>query len=195
MKREVLDLIPLETVLFPYERLPLHISSPSYLSMIRQNLIHRRPMGIALIEEGEEFGPPPIPCDIGTLVKIKRWDRKSRSYTLFVEGDQRFRITRLVQEQPFIRVEVEFLDQPHPQFPGDYERLRQTLQQVIEKLSLETPPPPHQKPFEVPRRKERLLGLAGLVLSGFPEEKQEVLEEKREELVPHLTKLLEERLG
>ena len=73
-KQTTLPLFPLNTVVFPGGQLPLRIFEQRYLDMIKQAIADDTPFGICAIREGAETGPPAVPCDVGTRMRITDWD-------------------------------------------------------------------------------------------------------------------------
>lgn len=65
-----LPLFPLQTVLFPQQRLPLQIFEPRYREMIDRCLRDDLGFGVVLIKEGVEVGGAAIPHTIGTIARI-----------------------------------------------------------------------------------------------------------------------------
>ena len=64
---EEIPLFPLNTVLFPYGQLQLHIFEEKYRLMVRECLEYDRPFGVALIRAGSDLGEPHL---IGTAARI-----------------------------------------------------------------------------------------------------------------------------
>lgn len=108
-----LDLFPLNTVLFPRMHLPLHIFEPRYRVMIHDCIENERPFGVALIQSGNEVGPPADPFDIGTTAHILRHetigDGRMNIETL---GRDRFHINTIEQTKPHLIADVTI--QPMP---------------------------------------------------------------------------------
>jgi uncharacterized protein len=68
-----IPLFPLETVLFPYTALPLHIFEPRYREMVMHCLETDSPFGVVLIREGREVGDAEVQVhEVGTLARIGR---------------------------------------------------------------------------------------------------------------------------
>lgn len=93
---EKLPLIPLNTVLFPYSEMMIHIFEDRYKELIRSCTQKGSTFGIVLIRSGPEVGGIADPYMVGTLARIVsihyyddgRMDVKLR-------GENRFRIRRL----------------------------------------------------------------------------------------------------
>jgi uncharacterized protein len=119
-----LPLFPLNTVLFPSEPLPLHIFEQRYRTMIGTCLESDTPeFGVVLLRSGGEVvegagsngvdGPPPVPHDVGTTARIVDWRREPDGrYLLACLGRRRFRLTRLIQDAPYLAADVLPLDDP-----------------------------------------------------------------------------------
>jgi Lon protease-like protein len=107
-----LRLFPLQTVLFPGMRMPLHIFEERYRIMIRECLEEDVPFGVVLIKSGVEVGGGAKPCSIGTTARIVQVEYLDDGrMNLFTMGERRFRIVALNTTQPYLRGEVAYLDQ------------------------------------------------------------------------------------
>ncbi|ARA94993.1 MAG: ATP-dependent protease [Bacteroidetes bacterium] len=102
-----LPLFPLGVVLYPGERLPLYIFEPRYKAMVQYCLERDVPFGVVLFNEDrmERVG-----CTARIERVVKRYD--DGRMEIVVAGEQRFRVLRLDQEAPYLRAEVELLDEP-----------------------------------------------------------------------------------
>lgn len=176
----LLDLFPLNTVVFPHQKLSLRIFEPRYLKLIETCHREARPFGVCLIREGKEVGAPAIPFEIGTSVVIMEFLKVSDNlFSIVVQGERRFRIKHIMREQPHIMLEIEWLDNDVPDFPGDYSILRNVITDFAKDKS------------EIPEDNNELFGLLGELIATFPGEKQKILELPNEKVVPALTRLLE----
>lgn len=108
-----LPLFPLHLVLFPGRPLPLHIFEPRYRQMLRDCLASDRRFGVLAIRAGSETGPDAEIFEIGTVAQIETVDEfpDGRS-DVFTRGVQRFRLLRLVPGTPYLKGEVELLEEP-----------------------------------------------------------------------------------
>ena len=108
-----LRLFPLQTVLFPGMRLPIHIFEERYKVMIRECIEEDAPFGVLLIKSGVEAGGAAVPHDIGTTARILQVEYlEDGRMNLFTVGQRRFRIVTLNTTQPYLRGEVALIDQP-----------------------------------------------------------------------------------
>jgi Lon protease-like protein len=112
-----LRLFPLNTVLFPGMRLPLHIFEERYKVMIRECIEEDAPFGVVLIKSGEEVGGSAVPHDVGTTARILQVEYLDDGrLNIFTMGERRFRIVAVNTTQPYLRGEVSPIE---PQAAGD----------------------------------------------------------------------------
>ncbi len=176
----LLDLFPLNSVVFPHQKLSLRIFEPRYLKLIETCHREVRPFGICLIRDGKEVGAPAIPFQVGTSVVIREFVKVSDSlFNIVVQGEKRFRIKYIIHEQPHIMLEIKWLDGEVPDYPGDYSILRNIMVDFVGDKSV------------VPEDNNKLFGMLGELLAAFPGEKQKILELPAEGVVPALIRFLE----
>jgi uncharacterized protein len=110
---QLLALFPLNLVLFPGMTLPLHIFEPRYRQMINRCVQLKQPFGVVLISEGEaEGGPVAEPFEIGTTAVIQTVLKlEDGRLLLSAVGERRFRITSIVQREPYMVAAVEYLEE------------------------------------------------------------------------------------
>lgn len=110
-----LRLFPLQTVLFPGMRLPIHVFEERYRLMIRECIEEDAPFGVLLIKSGAEVGGPAVPHDVGTTARIMQLQYlDDGSMNIFTLGERRFRIIALTTTHPYLRGEVTYVDQAPP---------------------------------------------------------------------------------
>ena len=176
----LLDLFPLNSVVFPHQKLPLNIFEPRYLKLIENCHKESRAFGVCLIKEGKEVGAPAMPFKTGTSVVITEFEKVSDTLLrIMVRGERRFRIERFIQEQPHIRVEVKLIDDKIPDFPGDYLALRKILAVLL------------NDKVTIPENNNAFFGLLGALISANTQAKQKVLESPVDEVIPALTEFME----
>jgi Lon protease-like protein len=113
-----LPIFPLNTVLFPGQRLPLHIFEERYKLMINTCLEQRLPFGVCLIREGREVGAGAKPFDTGTTAHIREVQRlEDGKLNIVCVGGERFVINAIVQETPYMTAEVRGLRQEYAEAP------------------------------------------------------------------------------
>jgi Lon protease-like protein len=93
---EEMPLFPLNTVLFPYATVQLHVFETRYRELIQDCLADDKPFGIVLIRSGSEVGGSAEPYLVGTavrIVKVQTYD--DGRMDVQVKGERRFRIRHL----------------------------------------------------------------------------------------------------
>ncbi len=106
-----IPLFPLNVVLFPGGYLPLHIFEPRYRLMMRHCLDGDRRFGVVLISSGSEVGEPATPEAVGTIANIDEAKTlEDGRMVIGVEGEQRFRIVKIVDQVPYITADVTLLE-------------------------------------------------------------------------------------
>lgn len=118
---KLLALFPLNTVLFPGAMLTLHIFEARYREMINRCVQLKQPFGVVLIREGEEVASdeassPPDPFEVGTTAIIQQVLKfRDGRMLLSAVGGERFRIARIVEQEPYLVAEIEpLLDEVTP---------------------------------------------------------------------------------
>ena len=111
----VAPIFPLpNVVLFPKTVIPLHIFEDRYRRMTREALAGDGRIVIALLQEGWEpdyVGSPPV-HEVACLGRIGRHEElEDGKYNIELEGLQRVRLVREVQQKPYRRAELELLNQ------------------------------------------------------------------------------------
>ena len=107
-----LPLFPLNLVLFPGMRLPLHIFEERYKAMIGDCIDRDAPFGVVLIREGPEVGGPAEPFRIGTSARITQVQRLEEGrMNLLALGERRFDLVEIVQEVPHMVGRIAFKEE------------------------------------------------------------------------------------
>jgi Lon protease-like protein len=105
---EELPLFLLNTVLFPYAHIRLHVFEERYKALINECIRHQRPFGIVLIRAGDEVGGNADPYLVGTAVKIEQVDYLDDGcMDIQVHGERRFRIRQIDESGPYLTGFVE----------------------------------------------------------------------------------------
>ncbi len=105
---EEMPLFPLNTVLFPYASVQLHVFEDRYREMVRSCLEYDRPFGIVLIRSGPESGGYADPYMVGTAVRIlKVHTYDDGRMDIQVRGERRFRIREIDESKPYLVGHVE----------------------------------------------------------------------------------------
>jgi ATP-dependent Lon protease len=176
-----LGLFPLQLVVFPGERLPLHIFEPRYLELIAECRERDEEFGILLADEADIH-------EVGTraaVVEVLEQLPDGR-LNIIVEGRERFQVTRLTTGRSFRTAAVEpFLDEPDPADPAAAANALRLLQALATAAGVEVDLPQPDSPtlsFEVAARVELAL-----------DDEQELLELRSERVrLDRLAELLAE---
>ena len=105
-----LPLFPLNLVLFPGMRLPLHIFEERYKTMISDCIDRDAPFGVLLIKEGLEAGGPAEPFRIGTTARItQNTQLEGGRLNILTVGEKRFELVDIVRSTPFMVGNIRFL--------------------------------------------------------------------------------------
>ena len=136
---EELPLFPLETVLFPYASLQLHVFEERYREMVRDCLEYDRRFGIVLIRESSDLGPLADPYLVGTAVRIVQvHNYPDGRMDLHVQGERRFRIRRLDEASAypigFVEPVIEASSEDTPRAHALVCRARESFQILVRRL-------------------------------------------------------------
>lgn len=114
---ERIPLFPLGTVLFPGLLLPLHVFERRYRDLVRDLLTapdEQRRFGVVAIREGREVGADGIRAlyPVGCVARLRRVDPYDDGrFDIVSTGAQRFRLLSVDTALPYLRAEVELLDE------------------------------------------------------------------------------------
>ncbi len=135
-----LPLFPLNTVLFPGGVLPLRIFEPRYLDMVSQCLRSDCGIGVVLIQQGQEVGKAAETYNVGTVCKIRYWNRRPDGMLgVTLEGEQRFSIlSRQINKNQSIEAEVELLPEI---IGGSLPDSQQYLARILDNILSQLDPP------------------------------------------------------
>jgi len=113
MVSRVLPLFPLHVVLFPGRPLPLHVFEPRYRELLKDCLAGDRRFGVVAIRYGRtERGSADV-YNVGTVAEIVRVETLDDGRAnIATRGAERFRIHRLLRDDPYLRAEVSLLAEP-----------------------------------------------------------------------------------
>lgn len=111
MVMDNVPLFPLHVVLFPGMLLPLHIFEERYRQMMTDCLAGEPRFGVVGIEQGSEVGPPANIFEVGTLAHVLRVGRyPDGRMDIITLGLRRFRVLKMNRDLPYLRGDLEFLD-------------------------------------------------------------------------------------
>ncbi len=100
-------------MLFPGAILNLHVCEPRYRQMISECLDANEAFGVVLIREGKEAGDVDVlPHEIGTTAEIcEVKPLPADRFYISTTGRRRFKIQNVVSRDPYLLVEVEYLEE------------------------------------------------------------------------------------
>ena len=174
---------------FPYVIFPLMIEDEMFSEMINQALIHRKDIGVFTeVELGR--GEAQI-YKVGTRASIlKMIQLPEGGSRLLIQGKERIKINRIIQEKPFLIADVSPL-KTVVKDPVHCEATMRAIKAMLEKLKNKSPLIPEDLfyPLFDLDEQEKFVDLLSANMSSSPHERQELLEEPV--LDKRLDKLLE----
>tara|TARA_Y100000588_G_scaffold309059_1_gene333896 strand:- start:460 stop:1089 length:630 start_codon:yes stop_codon:yes gene_type:complete len=172
-----LDLFPLNTVLLPSAKMPLHIFEDRYLELIKDCVSRSKPLGIVLIKAGSaEEGLDIDIYDIGTIADVIECDANmDGTMDIVVQGRQRFQVVELVKRLPRVIADVELVEWGDRVMNGDVLRELQTAFESYLQVVLAVAGQ-WQRQFRLPERPSDLTSLIFKLLQVTVEERQKLLE-------------------
>jgi Lon protease-like protein len=133
-----IGLFPLELVLLPTEKVPLHIFEPRYKELIGECLAESRDFGLVLADEQgtREVGTRAAVVEVARVYEDGRLD-------VVVEGGERFRVVELTSGRAFQTAEVEPIgdEEDEPPGPADGERARDLFAELAQVAEADVDPP------------------------------------------------------
>jgi ATP-dependent Lon protease len=178
----VLPVIPVRnTVVFPGTIVPLSVARPSSLRLLEESLPQSKKVAIALQKDADVEEPKPADLhEYGVVARVVRMMRQNdQSVVVLVQGESRMKLGRVVQEEPFLKMEVQLL----PEIPltrDDYTEaaIRNLRESAMRLISLRPDIPDEFKGLLTSIEEPTLLtDLLGGNLSIENEEKQKLLAE------------------
>jgi Lon protease-like protein len=175
-----IGLFPLELVLLPTERVPLHIFEPRYKELIGECLRSGQEFGLVL---QDEQGRREIGTRAAVVEVLQVFD--DGRMNVVVEGQERFRLCELTSGRTFLTGEVEPVDDDEDEAaPDDADRALVLFRQLVEATGEDVDEPDGTSAtlsFEL-----------GALIDFGVEPKQELLELRSEPArLQHLSTLLE----
>ena len=111
-------MFPLSSVVFPHQRVPLHVFEPRYRQLVEDVEAADGRFGICLIARGSEVGGGDERVDVGTIVQVHSvFPFTDGRCMLVVDGIERIRVTTWLPDDPYPRAMVQI--DPGEQTPSD----------------------------------------------------------------------------
>ena len=102
-----IPLFPLNIVVLPFEKVPLHIFEPRYKKMIKESIENDTPFGIVLNNNGSIDN---IGCSLSVTKIIKQY--KTGEYDLIATGNKCFQVLDKVKKEDLWIGDIEYMDTP-----------------------------------------------------------------------------------
>ena len=138
MGDRTLPMFPLSLVLFPGQILPLHVFEDRYRTMVEEIIDKDREFGVVLIERGSEIGGGDTRKSVGTLAEIIDSEKSNDGrWLLITKGTKRIETSRWLEDSPYPRAEVSFLDEEEflSGDTGDWRKIVTHMRRVLAVLS------------------------------------------------------------
>ena len=107
MKKLKIPLFPLNIVVFPYEKVPLHIFEPRYKKMISESIENDTPFGIVLNNNGSVDS---IGCSLNVTKVLKHYN--NGEYDLIATGEKCFQIIDKEKKDDLWIGNIEYMENP-----------------------------------------------------------------------------------
>ena len=133
-----IGLFPLELVLLPGERVPLHIFEPRYKELIGECLERAEEFGIVLVKASGDVHHVGTRARVTEVLQVLDDGRMH----IVVEGGERFRLLEVDHDRSFDMGTVEELqDEDDPANPADLDRVLDTFRRYQETVGAPGEPP------------------------------------------------------
>jgi Lon protease-like protein len=192
-----IPLFPLPNlVLFPHVLLPLHIFEERYKLMINTCIDRNESFGIVQLRSGAESESEDTIHRVGVSARIVQVERlENGRMNILAEGEDRFRIRRFVQQEPYWRASVDFFEDTESRHASGplYDDVCKLYRKVSELEA--TAGSTGETDIALPESPSDLSNMISYILEIDPEEKQKLLEltnaaERLRALVPHLNETI-----
>jgi len=183
-KLEQLPLFPLGVVLYPGERMPLHIFEPRYKAMTERCLASGSPFGIVLFDAGKIAQ---IGCTARIANVLERYE--DGRMDLLVGGEERFHVLDIYNEETYLTADVEVIEEPDEPLKRELQERMITQHMRLLELAGRTIRP------NLYENQDNLSYIIAPNAGLTPQQKQEVLElltenQRIDYLVGHLESLI-----
>jgi Lon protease-like protein len=157
-----LGLFPLPVVLFPTERIPLHIFEPRYIELVEESLAEGSDFGLV-------FASADVLQEVGTRASVTEVMERlgDGRMNIVVEGHERFRVLEVTSGRAFTTAEVEPVEDDEDPDPADLSQALELFTSLAREAGSDVDIPDADSPlldFELAAR-----------VDFAPEDKQELL--------------------
>ncbi len=178
MSDVTIPMFPLSLVLFPGQILPLHIFEIRYRTMVEEIIDEGRKFGVVLIERGSEVGGGETRKNVGTLAEIIDSEKSSDGrWLLITKGMRRIQISKWLEDSPYPRAEISFVDDEES-IIFDREEWLKTVNHMRRVLAILAELGDDVSPFSIEISEDPLLGSYEMssVIPVTPFDSQKLLE-------------------
>jgi len=178
MSDVTIPMFPLSLVLFPGQILPLHIFEIRYRTMVEEIIDEGRKFGVVLIERGSEVGGGETRKNVGTLAEIIDSEKSSDGrWLLITKGMKRIQISKWLEDSPYPRAEISFVDDEES-IICDREEWLKTVNHMRRVLAILAELGDDVSPFSIEISEDPLLGSYEMssVIPVTPFDSQKLLE-------------------
>src|SRR6266496_434140 len=188
-----IPVLPLQnTTLFPETMVPLAAGRPGSIAAVEAALASEEKL-LACIsvrpdKTSDQDAKPADLFEVGTLVMIKRMERVEDALHLIVQGTDRIRVQKWVQEEPFLRARVEILPELEVKNKEEVEAAKRNVQSLIQQALAYLPQVPPEVRLVVLGADDpvKLAYFLGSILSLGVEKEQQMLEANTADDLLHL---------
>ena len=126
------------TVLFPGTVFPIALGRERSIAAAQQAVREERQIGLLMQRDAEVADPAAVDLHrTGTIANILRYvNAPDGTHHVVLQGEQRFRVTEIVKERPFIVARVLRIEEPAMLTPDIEARFLHLRQQALEALQL-----------------------------------------------------------
>jgi ATP-dependent Lon protease len=177
---DLLVILPVRnTVLFPGMVMPITVGRKRSVAAAQHAMRDKLPVGVVMQRDGEMSEPAASDLHaVGTIASILRYvTTPDGTHHLVCQGQQRFRVREIVQEQPIMLARADLIDETEtrsPEIEARFAHLKQLASEALELLP--QAPPELVAMLQAVTSPAALADLAAAHLDLKPEEKQEILE-------------------
>jgi hypothetical protein len=124
-----IPIFPLNLVLFPGEKLNLHVFEPRYKQLIKECVLENKPFGIPAVVEK-------APLELGTLTRVKEVVQEYDNGELDIrtEGESVFRVLTVVKEVPDKLYSGAIVSYPQNSMERNDSRIAAVIYQEVRRL-------------------------------------------------------------
>ncbi|MBL4655122.1 MAG: LON peptidase substrate-binding domain-containing protein, partial [Bacteroidia bacterium] len=195
-----LSILPLRnTVLFPDVVIPITVGRDKSIDLIKE--ANKKDKIIGVVAQKDSTIEDPTVDDlnkVGTIARIlKMLKLPDGNITIIIQGKQRFKINKVINEDPYIKAEIESIHETSPPKDKKFDALVSSLKELANKIIKLSPNIPSEAGIALKNidNTSFLINFISSNMNAEVKEKQKMLEvtdlkERANLLLKHLTKEL-----